>query len=354
MKRIKTSCAIAACLGLVACGDGAKSGTKDSPGNGSGATAGAPTGGQNNTDIKPGDFVDLDGDGTKDDGVAIDENMDGVADGVDTNGDGKVDKPLPGGSDGGTTGGGTTGGGTTGGTPAPTCDGVGVCDDNFSDTCDADPDSCPTTQASGIDEPSWDCAGTPPANVYAYATFPDGTSVKGVNLAKGACVVFFEGAKDLFYAKWFRFAPANVTDACSKYEGCICPKGTFLNQSFDRRLYAFTWDGDAACDEILIIDHKDGDPETTLNQPVSNDCRKYLYALHSEGDNGTWAPNDGQGAYELPFSYVAGSLGDLKLRLETFPKVEVACVAVQTGGSLPWAQLMVSDVQLNKSYVAKK
>ena len=44
---------------------------------------------------KPGDAVDLDGDGVID-GFAVDEDGDGIADGVDTNNDGKVDAPLPG------------------------------------------------------------------------------------------------------------------------------------------------------------------------------------------------------------------------------------------------------------------
>jgi hypothetical protein len=164
-------------------------------------------------------------------------------------------------------------------------------------------------------------------------------------------VVFFEGAKDLFYAKWFKFGPATVSDSCTKYEGCICPKGSFASQSYDRRLYAFTWDGSASCPQISITDHAGGsDVEMTLNQPVSNECRKYLYALHTSGDTNIY---DGQGAYDLPFSYVAGSFEALKARLTAFPKVEVACVDVQTAGALPWAQLMASDVQINSAFAKK-
>jgi len=44
--------------------------------------------------FKPGDAVDLDGDGTAD-GVAVDGNDDGQADGVDTNNDGASDEELP-------------------------------------------------------------------------------------------------------------------------------------------------------------------------------------------------------------------------------------------------------------------
>lgn len=53
--------------------------------------------------FKPGDPVDLDGDGTAD-GVAVDGNDDGQADGVDTNADGSGDEELPSPGDGGAPG----------------------------------------------------------------------------------------------------------------------------------------------------------------------------------------------------------------------------------------------------------
>jgi len=362
MKRIKTSCLVAACLGVVACGDTAASGTNDTggatAGDATGATAGAPNGGQNNTSIKPGDPVDLDGDGAKDDGVAVDENMDGIADGVDTNGDGKADKPLPG-STGGTNGGTTNGATNTGGAspsddastePGLMCDGVGVCNDRFMDVCDGDPDTCPATQTSTIDVPEWDCSGTPPSNVYAYATFANGTSVAGANLAAGACVVFFEGAKDLFYAKWFKFGPKTVTNDCTAYDGCICPSAA--GDNWDRRLYAFTWDGSSDCPGIVLVDHGNAAGGSNNEQAVSNECRKYLYALHGDGGVSIIAP-DGQPAFDLPFSYVAGSLPALKLRLEKFPKIEVSCLEVM-GPGVPASQLLVSDVQVNQGFAAKK
>lgn len=364
MKRIKTSCLVAAWLGVVACGDTAASGTNDTgggtSGNATGATAGTPNGGQNNTSIKPGDLVDLDGDGAKDDGVAVDENMDGIADGVDTNGDGKADKPLPG-ATGGTNGGGTNGTTNTGGSsstddastePGLMCDGVGVCDDNFMDTCDADPDKCPATQTASIDVPEWDCSGNPPSNVYAYAKFPDGTTVPGANLAPGACVAFFEGAKDLFYVKWFGIGPKTSEASCTEYDGCVCPQAAGNN--WDRRLYAFTWNGDANCEDIVLIDHDMNAAGGNNNaQAVSNECRKYLYAMHGDGDPNPIIAWDGKPAFDLPFSYVAGSLAEAKRRLKDFPKIEVTCVEVM-GPGVPKAQLMVQDVQINTNFVAEK
>ncbi len=362
---MQTSWVIAACLGLFACGGASKSGTGDNNGENAGDNGGAANGGAS-SGVNVGDPIDLDGDGQKDDGVAVDENGDGKVDGVDTDGDGKVDEPLPSGSGGGTTagqgnGGTTSGSGTTSGTGTTAggddaavdgplaCDGVGVCDDNFKDTCDGNPDSCPTTQASGIDEPAWDCSGEPPANVYAYATFPDGTKTAGANLAPGACVVFFEGAKDLFYAKWFKFGAKTASSSCGTYEGCICPKN--IGQSYDRRLYAFTWTGDAKCAEVSLVDHGTNEAGVKNEQPVSNACRKYLYALHGDGSLPVYI-NDGQPAFDLPFSYVAGSLPALKLRLTDFPKIEVSCVEVK-GVPIPKAQLMVSDVKTNAGFKKK-
>lgn len=74
------------------------------------AMTGGMQGGNNGAQmptIKPGDMVDLDGDGMADDGIAVDSNADGVADGVDTTGDGVKDVDLPGA--GGNSGNGNTG-----------------------------------------------------------------------------------------------------------------------------------------------------------------------------------------------------------------------------------------------------
>ncbi len=368
---MQTSWLIAACLGLFACGDAAKNATDDDNGPVTGQTAGDNGGAANgggDSGFQDGDPVDLDGDGQKDDGVAVDEDGDGKVDGVDTDGDGKVDAALPGGSTSSNTGGGNggSGGAATGGAGSSSagedaavdeplsCDGVGICDDNFKDTCDAMPDTCPTTQASGIDEPTWDCTGEPPANVYAYATFADGTTVAGANLAPGACVVFFEGAKDLFYAKWFKFGPKTFSQDCTEYDGCICPSsGGVFGNNWDRRLYAFTWDGNESCAKIALIDHDmNAAGGSTNDQAVSNDCRKYLYALHGDGAVAAIAP-DGQPAFDLPFSYVAGSLPALKRRLTDFPKVEVSCVEVK-GPGVAGARLMASDVKTNAGFKQKK
>ncbi len=79
-------------------------------GSGLGCGADDDTGGTSLT-VKPGEAVDLDGDGVID-GFAVDEDGDGIADGVDTDNDGKVDQPLPkpGGKDDGNSNGAANGG----------------------------------------------------------------------------------------------------------------------------------------------------------------------------------------------------------------------------------------------------
>lgn len=76
---------------------------------GAGLGCGANTdGGGTSLTFRPGEPVDLNGDGVID-GYAVDEDGDGKADGVDTNNDGKVDAPLPGKDDGAGNNGGNNG-----------------------------------------------------------------------------------------------------------------------------------------------------------------------------------------------------------------------------------------------------
>ena len=96
-------------------------------------------------------------------------------------------------------------------------------------------------------------------------------------------------------------------------------------------MYAFTLRGTPEdCEDISLIDH--GGEE----QPVSNDCRKYLYQMH-------W--------YELPHSYVARGEEALGRRLRLFPSVEVSCVFDRPHAYLPYQVLLTAPVQLNEGFV---
>jgi len=218
----------------------------------------------------------------------------------------------------------------------------GVCGDHVDDNCNPEDDHapCPESQGAGLHIPDWDCAGPAPASVHSHARFGDAAG----KLLPNACLYFFEAAPEIFYARVQGLQSASEEAHCGEFQGCVCPG----MPAYDRRLYAFTWNGDPTCPPIALVDHGNVDPtRSNLEQPVSNDCRKYLYALHGEGD--VPSNSDKQPAFELPYSYVAGSRDLLERRLRLFPKLEIACAEVR-GPNLPWAVLEVSDTVRNPGY----
>jgi hypothetical protein len=204
-----------------------------------------------------------------------------------------------------------------------------ICNDHVDDNCDSADQACPTTQTASIDVPSWDCvSGTPPANVYAYALFTNGGGYYQAN----GCFVFFEGLLNEFYVQRMNVNRVNQAASCSQIDGCVCPSDSGW-PSYDRRLYAWTLAGTPdSCAEIRVIDHGG---ET---QPVSNDCRKYLYQLHY---------------YDIPYSYIAGSEASMDRRLSLFPTVEIACASEQYQ-QLPFRTLLTAAVTRNPGFVKKQ
>ncbi|MCB9525330.1 MAG: hypothetical protein H6702_18420 [Myxococcales bacterium] len=199
-----------------------------------------------------------------------------------------------------------------------------ICGDWVDDDCDGDDVACPES-VPAIRVPDWDCTGEPPAGVAAYARFPDGAGY----FQDGGCFFFFEGLPGEFYVKRV-LARASNDPSCAQINGCTCPS---LNgwPSYDRRMYAFTRAGAAeACPPIEIIDHG-GE-----RQPVSNDCRKYLYQMHF---------------YDIPYSFVAGSRAEFERRLALFPTVEVACAADRPHANLPYQSLLNAPVVQNPNWV---
>lgn len=226
----------------------------------------------------------------------------------------------------------------------------GICGDHVVDTCDGDPpkmqgnalcqtldEACPETQAGTIDEPMWDCTGDAPSNVYAYATFDNGNAY----FKDDSCFIFFEGFKDGFYVK-HKLDRVKTDASCGTAVGCVCPVSG--SRSYDRRMYAFTSDPAVNnCPEIRLQDHACNED---LVQPVSNDCRKYLDQLHPFESNSSPAP------FDHPYSYVAGSVEALELRLGHFKTLEVACVKNSNRG-LDWASLMSGTIEINAGFVKK-
>lgn len=198
----------------------------------------------------------------------------------------------------------------------------GVCNDNVDDDCDGKDEVCPASQPNQMSVPDWDCTGQPPANVYAWSRFDDG----GGYFKDGGCFVFFEGKKDVFYSQRVNINPAS--DDCGS-NGCVCPSmGGW--PSYDRRLYAFTTSGAPDdCDEIALVDHAGEE------QPVSNECRKYLYQLHR---------------YDIPYSHVASSLDTLERRLNSFSTVEIACLEDAPHMNLPFKSLLVMAIERNDGF----
>lgn len=200
-----------------------------------------------------------------------------------------------------------------------------ICGDNVDDDCDEVDGTCPTTNSADLDTPAWDCVtGSPPNNVYAWALFASG----GTYFEDNGCFVLYEGLVDEFYVSRVNLNRRNPPANCNtSINGCTCPS---LDNwpSYDRRLYAFTRLASEPCAELRIIDHG-GE-----SQPVSNDCRKYLYQLHY---------------YDIPYTYVGGSLEVAERRVALFPQVEIACASEQYP-QLPFASLLTTDWQRNSGF----
>lgn len=198
-----------------------------------------------------------------------------------------------------------------------------ICGDWLDDDCDGVDAECPESMP-GMAVPEWDCVGAPPPSVYAWARFPDG----GGYFQDGGCFYIFEGLPDEFYVTR-RLERVAMDPSCFQINGCTCPS---LNNwpSYDRRMYAFTLRGEVdECAELTLIDH--GGEE----QPVSNECRKYLYQMHF---------------YDLPHSYVGRGLDVVGRRLELFPTVEVACVEDAPHRNLPYQSLLTAPIELNPNF----
>jgi hypothetical protein len=203
-----------------------------------------------------------------------------------------------------------------------------ICGDNLDDDCDSVDGTCPTTNPADLDNPAWDCVtGSPPNNVYAHAVFASG----GDYFDDNGCFVLYEGLQDEFYVSRVNLNRKNPPANCNtSINGCTCPSLDGW-PSYDRRLYAFTRADIDPCAEIRIIDHG-GE-----SQPVSNDCRKYLYQLHY---------------YDIPYTYFGGSLDAVQLRVALFPEVEIACASEQYP-QLPFQSLLTTNWQTNPGFQKK-
>ncbi len=225
--------------------------------------------------------------------------------------------------EGGTT---NTGGDCGPGDPLRHPDAEGICGDWVDDDCDGSDEACPTSQPT-VEVPEWDCTGEAPSSVYAWARFESG----GGFFQDGGCFFFFEGAPGEFYVKR-NVERVNQDPGCETRNGCVCPS---LNNrpSYDRRMYAFTSRPDfESCPEISIRDHAGEE------QPVSNECRKYLYQMHG---------------YDIPYSFIAGSEQSLRQRLEAFDTVEIACVEDAPHSYLPFQSLINATVELNPGFAPR-
>ncbi|MBH23485.1 MAG: hypothetical protein CMH57_03270 [Myxococcales bacterium] len=199
-----------------------------------------------------------------------------------------------------------------------------ICGDNLDDDCVDGDAPCPTSRP-GVQVPDWSCEDdSPPSNVYAWARFSNGEGY----FQDGGCFVFFEGVPGEFYVK-HNMARANTSPDCELRNGCTCPS---LNgwPSYDRRMYAFTLQGEVdACEGIRLVDHA-GEEQT-----VSNACRKYLYQMHF---------------YDIPFSYVATGRDVMDRRLELFPTVEVASAEDSPHRNLPFQSLLNTPIVRHEGF----
>lgn len=225
---------------------------------------------------------------------------------------------------------------------------VGFCGDRVDDNCAVDQpnDTCPTSTAShnycntgdepcpttqpGSAAPTWDCTGTPPAGVIAYARYDDAANLN----VTAFCAFVYESSAvpGEHYVAVSVTNGANVRAAKPGDPTRDCSADT----SARRHLYFSNLD-EGACPDVKYIhayahpspgqvtsaDYPSGYP--TDEQKLSNGCRKMIRNI---------TYNDP--AFEPDLQYFAASRQEALAKLSLLETAEVNCIGIDNLNHEPY------------------
>lgn len=225
--------------------------------------------------------------------------------------------------------------------PLTQSDWVGFCGDRVDDNCQVDapstpcPDGpsshnycqtadepCPSTQPASA-APSWDCSGTPPANVIAYAAYDDSNNPNVTSF----CAFVYESSAIAgeHYVAVDVTNGSNVRAAQPETPNRDCQADTFARRHF----YLSDLDsGD--CPDVKYI-HAYPNPSTGYqgypvdDQKLSNRCRKMIRNI---------GYNDP--AFNPDIQYFAASRAEAEAKLAILDRAEVNCIGIDNLQNQPY------------------
>lgn len=220
-------------------------------------------------------------------------------------------------------------------------DWVGFCGDRVDDNCridapnDACPsgpsahnycrtgdEPCPSTQPASA-APSWNCTGTPPANVIAYAQYSDSSNVN----VTAFCAFVYESTA--FPGE--HYVAVNVTNGSNvRAAQPNTPNRDCQADTFARRHFYLSNLDEGDCPDVKYI-HAYANPSTGYlgypvdDQQLSNGCRKMIRNI---------GYNDP--AFAPDIQYFAASREEALGKLAILERAEVNCIGIDNLQNQPY------------------
>jgi hypothetical protein len=232
---------------------------------------------------------------------------------------------------------------------------AGFCEDRVDDNCTKDVDEecpeitsstvagqhhlgctsdepCPQT-APGAAAPDWDCTGTAPENVVAFARFTEANEQ-----VASFCAFVYESP--VVGGEYFATVTlVNGTDPQGPEDPSI-GSGGLCSADFSARRYLFFSDVDgAACEAVRFIHAYGFESDTGFDHPVdeqklSNRCRKAIRLV---------TRNDP--AFEPDVQFFAASEDEMRAKLDVLETAEIGCVGIDNLSGAPYRTTEVFVVQ---------
>lgn len=225
--------------------------------------------------------------------------------------------------------------------PLTQSDWVGFCGDRVDDNCQIDapstpcPDGpsshnycrtadepCPATQPASA-APTWDCSGTPPANVLAYASYDNSSNLNVTSF----CAFVYESSA-VAGEHYVAVAVTNGSNVRAAQPGT--PNRDCQADTFARRHFYLSDLDDGDCPDVKYI-HAYPNPSTGYqgypvdDQKLSNRCRKMIRNI---------GYNDP--AFNPDIQYFAASREEALAKLAILDTAEVNCIGIDNLQNQPY------------------
>jgi len=196
------------------------------------------------------------------------------------------------------------------------------CADRIDDDCDDIDEGCPATQP--IDAaPAFDCSGTPPSSVLAFATTAANDQVER------ACVFVYQAASGAFYVA------VDVEDGPDPRGPQGVNAGLCQYDTSARRHVFLTTSPVEDCAPVVYTY-----PDQIANQLLSTDCRRMVRNIQSDDPS-----------FEPDVQFLPGDLAAQEARLARFDTAEVACLGINNLQGAPYRLDEVFVTQAHAPFV---